>query len=100
MSGRARAPPAPPPPARPGPAALATEIGEVVAAAGRAAGCPVAGARGPPGVLLAGPPGPGRPLLARAVAGEARAPLLPVSGASFVEMFVGVGAARVRDLFD
>jgi cell division protease FtsH len=59
-----------------------------------------AGARGPRGVLMAGPPGTGKTLLARAVAGEARVPFLPVSGSSFVEMFVGVGAARVRDLFE
>jgi len=58
-----------------------------------------AGARGPRGVLMAGPPGTGKTLLARAVAGEAHVPFLSVSGSSFVEMFVGVGAARVRDLF-
>ena len=59
-----------------------------------------AGARGPRGVLMAGPPGTGKTLLARAVAGEAHVPFLYVSGSSFVEMFVGVGAARVRDLFE
>ncbi len=59
-----------------------------------------AGARGPRGVLMAGPPGTGKTLLARAVAGEAGVPFLSVSGSSFVEMFVGVGAARVRDLFE
>ena len=59
-----------------------------------------AGARGPRGVLMAGPPGTGKTLLARAVAGEADVPFLSVSGSSFVEMFVGVGAARVRDLFE
>ena len=58
-----------------------------------------AGARGPRGVLMAGPPGTGKTLLARAVAGEAHVPFLSISGSSFVEMFVGVGAARVRDLF-
>jgi cell division protease FtsH len=58
-----------------------------------------AGARGPRGVLMAGPPGTGKTLLARAVAGEAQVPFLSVAGSSFVEMFVGVGAARVRDLF-
>jgi cell division protease FtsH len=59
-----------------------------------------AGARGPRGVLMAGPPGTGKTLLARAVAGEAHVPFLYVPGSSFVEMFVGVGAARVRDLFE
>jgi cell division protease FtsH len=59
-----------------------------------------AGARGPHGVLMAGPPGTGKTLLARAVAGEAHVPFFSVSGSGFVEMFVGVGAARVRDLFE
>jgi cell division protease FtsH len=58
-----------------------------------------AGAVGPKGVLMAGPPGTGKTLLARAVAGEADVPFLSVTGSSFVEMFVGVGASRVRDLF-
>jgi cell division protease FtsH len=58
-----------------------------------------AGAVGPKGVLMVGPPGTGKTLLARAVAGEAHVPFLSVTGSSFVEMFVGVGAARVRDLF-
>jgi cell division protease FtsH len=58
-----------------------------------------AGATGPKGVLMVGPPGTGKTLLARAVAGEAQVPFISVTGSSFVEMFVGVGAARVRDLF-
>ncbi len=57
------------------------------------------GGRPPKGVLLVGPPGTGKTLLARAVAGEAGVPFFSISGSSFVEMFVGVGAARVRDLF-
>jgi len=58
------------------------------------------GARIPKGVLLVGPPGTGKTLLARAVAGEANVPFLSITGSEFVEMFVGVGAARVRDLFE
>ena len=58
------------------------------------------GAKIPKGALLAGPPGTGKTLLAKAVAGEANVPFLSISGSDFVEMFVGVGAARVRDLFE
>ncbi len=57
------------------------------------------GARMPKGILLVGPPGTGKTLLARAVAGEANVPFFYISGSDFVELFVGVGAARVRDLF-
>ncbi len=58
------------------------------------------GAKIPKGVLLVGPPGSGKTLLARAIAGEAKVPFFHMSGSDFVEMFVGVGASRVRDLFD
>jgi cell division protease FtsH len=58
------------------------------------------GGRMPKGILLVGPPGTGKTLLAKAVAGEARVPFFSISGSEFVEMFVGVGAARVRDLFE
>jgi cell division protease FtsH len=59
-----------------------------------------AGAVGPKGVLMVGPPGTGKTLMARAVAGEAEVPFLALTGSSFVELFVGVGASRVRDLFN
>ena len=59
-----------------------------------------AGARIPKGVIMVGPPGTGKTLLAKAIAGEAKVPFFSISGSDFVEMFVGVGAARVRDLFE
>ena len=77
-----------------------TEISEVVDYLRDPSRYHRAGARGPRGVLMAGPPGTGKTLLARAVAGEAAVPFLSVSGSGFVEMFVGLGAARVRDLFE
>ena len=80
--------------------AVKTEISEVVDYLRNPARYHRAGARGPHGVLMAGPPGTGKTLLARAVAGEAHVPFFSVSGSGFVEMFVGVGAARVRDLFE
>ncbi len=80
-------------------AAVKTEIGEVIDYLRDPGRYRAAGARGPRGVVMAGPPGIGKTLLARAVAGEAHVPFLSITGSSFVEMFVGVGAARVRDLF-
>ena len=58
------------------------------------------GGKIPKGALLVGPPGTGKTLLARAIAGEANVPFFTISGSDFVEMFVGVGASRVRDMFD
>src|SRR5438445_13571573 len=75
------------------------EISEVVDFLKNPGRYTAAGAVGPRGVLMVGPPGTGKTLLARAVAGEADVPFLALTGSSFVEMFVGVGAARVRDLF-
>jgi cell division protease FtsH len=80
-------------------AAVKTEIGEVIDYLRDPGRYQAAGARGPRGVLMTGPPGTGKTLLARAVAGEAHVPFLSITGSSFVELFVGVGAARVRDLF-
>jgi cell division protease FtsH len=80
--------------------AVKTEISEVVDYLRDPGRWHRAGARGPRGVLMAGPPGTGKTLLARAVAGEARVPFFSVSGSGFVELFVGLGAARVRDLFE
>lgn len=76
------------------------ELREVVAFLKDPVGHSRLGARMPKGVLLVGPPGTGKTLLARAVAGEAGVPFFSISGSEFVEMFVGVGAARVRDLFE
>jgi cell division protease FtsH len=76
------------------------ELQETVAFLKNPAGYGRLGARMPRGVLLVGPPGTGKTLLARAVAGEAGVPFFSISGSEFVEMFVGVGAARVRDLFE
>jgi cell division protease FtsH len=75
------------------------ELEEVVEFLKAPAGFSQMGARMPRGILLVGPPGTGKTLLSRAVAGEARVPYFSLSGSDFVEMFVGVGAARVRDLF-
>ncbi|MCP5775889.1 AAA family ATPase, partial [Klebsiella pneumoniae] len=58
------------------------------------------GASIPRGVLMVGPPGTGKTLLAKAIAGEAKVPFFSISGSDFVEMFVGVGASRVRDMFE
>jgi cell division protease FtsH len=80
--------------------AVKTEISEVVDYLREPRRYHRAGARGPRGVLMAGPPGTGKTLLARAVAGEAHVPFFSVSGSGFVELFVGIGAARVRDLFE
>jgi cell division protease FtsH len=76
------------------------ELGEVVQFLRDAGSFKEVGAKIPRGVLLIGPPGTGKTLLARAVAGEAGVPFYSISGSEFVEMFVGVGAARVRDLFE
>ncbi len=76
------------------------ELQEIVAFLKDPQGYGRLGARAPKGVLLVGPPGTGKTLLAKAVAGEAGVPFFSISGSEFVEMFVGVGAARVRDLFE
>jgi cell division protease FtsH len=75
------------------------EVSEVVDFLKNPARYAKAGAVGPKGVLMVGPPGTGKTLMARAVAGEAEVPFFALTGSSFVEMFVGVGASRVRDLF-
>ncbi|HLZ08925.1 MAG TPA: ATP-dependent zinc metalloprotease FtsH, partial [Chloroflexota bacterium] len=75
------------------------ELSEIVGFLKNPAPYHLVGARLPHGVLLVGPPGTGKTLLARAVAGEARVPFFSISGSEFVELFVGVGASRVRDLF-
>ncbi|HSS67643.1 MAG TPA: ATP-dependent zinc metalloprotease FtsH, partial [Nocardioidaceae bacterium] len=76
------------------------ELGEIKEFLQQPAKFPAVGAKIPKGVLLYGPPGTGKTLLARAVAGEAGVPFYSISGSDFVEMFVGVGASRVRDLFE
>ncbi|MER7504391.1 ATP-dependent zinc metalloprotease FtsH [Nonomuraea pusilla] len=76
------------------------EIGEVVDFLRDPERYAAAGAKPPRGVIMVGPPGTGKTLVARAVAGEAEVPFLSVTGSAFVEMFVGVGASRVRDLFE
>ena len=76
------------------------ELSEIIAFLREPKKFTVLGGRIPKGVLLMGPPGSGKTLLARAVAGEANVPFFSISGSDFVEMFVGVGAARVRDLFE
>jgi ATP-dependent Zn protease len=80
--------------------AAKAELGEVVDFLRHPAKYQRIGARIPKGVLLLGPPGTGKTLLARAVAGEAQVPFFSISSSEFVEMFVGVGASRVRDLFE
>ena len=77
-----------------------TELGEIVEFLKYPDKFTAVGARIPKGVLLVGPPGTGKTLLSKAVAGEAGVPFFSISGSEFVEMFVGVGASRVRDLFD
>ncbi len=79
--------------------AVKQEIGEVVEFLKSPDRFQQIGARIPKGILLVGPPGTGKTLFARAIAGEARVPFITISGSEFMEMFVGVGAARVRDLF-
>jgi len=76
------------------------EVGEVVDFLRDPGKYAAAGAKGPRGVIMVGPPGTGKTLLGRAVAGEASVPFLSVTGSAFVEMFVGVGASRVRSLFE
>ena len=76
------------------------EVSEIVDFLRDPAKYAAAGAKGPRGVIMVGPPGTGKTLLGRAVAGEASVPFLSVTGSAFVEMFVGVGASRVRDLFN
>lgn len=75
------------------------EVGELVEYL-RAEPLPETGGKIPKGVLMVGPPGTGKTLLAKAIAGEAKVPFFTISGSDFVEMFVGVGASRVRDMFE
>jgi cell division protease FtsH len=76
------------------------EVGEIVDFLRDPDRYAAAGAKGPRGVIMVGPPGTGKTLIARAVAGQAEVPFLSVTGSAFVEMYVGVGASRVRDLFE
>jgi cell division protease FtsH len=80
--------------------AVKQEIGEVVGFLRQPEQFSQVGARTPKGLLLVGPPGTGKTLFAKAIAGEAQVPFLSITGSEFLEMFVGVGAARVRDLFE
>ncbi|MGL4882370.1 MAG: ATP-dependent metallopeptidase FtsH/Yme1/Tma family protein, partial [Waterburya sp.] len=77
-----------------------TELAEIVDFLQHGAKYILLGAKIPKGVLLVGPPGTGKTLLAKAIAGEAKVPFFSISGSEFIEMFVGVGASRVRDLFE
>ncbi|PAM44738.1 AAA family ATPase, partial [Acinetobacter baumannii] len=76
------------------------EVGELVEYLREPSRFQKLGGKIPKGVLMVGPPGTGKTLLAKAIAGEAKVPFFTISGSDFVEMFVGVGASRVRDMFE